>query len=257
MRSHLLQTLIRCVLGLLPIAILLTLWQLLSNGPSPHFPAPSFWLSAITQLWNNGQLQNGIKETFWIFGIGLSISITIGFFLGIIIGVSKLFREWTTYLFECFRAIPPPVIIPIAVLLMGYSDSMKVLIIVFATIWPILLNVVSSVDSMRQGTLDMGKALHLTQMQFIFKVIIPSVIPNAIIGIRVTIPLAIVITLLTEMLTGSNGLGGLMIAGQRNYNSAQVFGILIIVGILGLSINLLSNSLEKYLTRSWPPKQSL
>jgi len=257
MRANFTQTLIKFVLGLLPIGILLTLWQVLSAGPSPHFPAPSFWLSAIQQLWGNGQLQSGIKETFWIFGLGLSISMTIGFLLGIIIGVNQRFREWTTYLFECFRAIPPPVIIPIAVLLMGYSDSMKILIIVFATIWPILLNVVSSIDGMHQGILDMGKALHLTKMQLIFKVIIPSVIPNAIIGIRVTIPLAIVITLLTEMLTGSNGLGGLMIAGQRNYNSAQVFGVLIIVGILGLSINLLSNSIEKYLTRSWPPKKIL
>jgi sulfonate transport system permease protein len=110
---------------------------------------------------------------------------------------------------------------------------------------------------MHSGLVDMGKALHLTQKQLIFKVVIPSVIPNAIIGIRVTIPLAIVITLLTEMLTGSNGLGGIMIAGQRNYNSSQVYGVLVIVGILGLFINLASNYLEKYFTKSWPPKQQL
>jgi sulfonate transport system permease protein len=134
---------------------------------------------------------------------------------------------------------------------------MKIVVIVFATIWPILLNVVSSIDNMHSGLVDMGKALHLTQKQLIFKVVIPSVIPNAIIGIRVTIPLAIVITLLTEMLTGSNGLGGIMIAGQRNYNSSQVYGVLVIVGILGLFINLASNYLEKYFTKSWPPKQQL
>jgi len=252
-----LKSLFRVVLGLLPIISLLMIWQLFSDGPSPHFPAPSYWLMALEQLWKNGQIQFAIKETFWIFGIGLILSTTLGFSLGIIIGVNRKFREWTTYSFESFRAIPPPVVIPIAVLLMGYSDSMKIVVIVFATIWPILLNVVSSIDNMHSGLVDMGKALHLTQKQLIFKVVIPSAIPNAIIGIRVTIPLAIVITLLTEMLTGSNGLGGIMIAGQRNYNSSQVYGVLVIVGILGLFINLASNYLEKYFTKSWPPKQQL
>jgi sulfonate transport system permease protein len=57
------------------------------------------------------------------------------------------------------------------------------------------------------------------------------------------------------MLTGMVGLGGIMIAGQRNYNSAQVFGILVIVGIVGLIINLLSVLLEKSLLKNWPPKK--
>ena len=200
------------------------------------------------QLLKNGQLFHSFNETITIFGLGLSLSIILGFLLGILIGINQSFREWTTYCFECLRTIPPPVIIPIAVLLLGYSNSMKIMMIVIATIWPILLNVVAGINNIPTGFINMSTSLHLTQKEFIFKVLIPAILPNAIVGIRVTIPLAIILTLLTQMLTGSPGLGGIMIAAQRNHNASQVFGVLIIVGILGLTVNILSNVIEKKCT---------
>jgi ABC-type nitrate/sulfonate/bicarbonate transport system permease component len=244
-------------IGLAPLFLILVLWELFSNKPSPHFPAPSYWLQSIQQIFLNGILINSIWNTIWTFLIGLLIAASSGFILGILIGINSSIKEWTAYILEAFRSLPPPVIIPIAVLLMGYSPSMKIAVISIATLWPILLNVIAGVSQISLGVIDASKSLKLSRKDMLLKIVFPSVLPFYILGIRVAIPLAIVITLLIEMLTGMIGLGGIMIAGQRNYNSAQVFGVLVIVGLLGLGINLFSQLIERQLLKNWPPKKSL
>ena len=244
-------------IGLAPLFLILVLWESFSNKRSPHFPAPSYWLQSIQQIFLNGILINSIWNTIWTFLIGLLIAASSGFILGILIGINSSIKEWTAFILEAFRSLPPPVIIPIAVLLMGYSPSMKIAVISIATLWPILLNVIAGVSQISLGVIDASKSLKLSRKDMLLKIVFPSVLPFYILGIRVAIPLAIVITLLIEMLTGMIGLGGIMIAGQRNYNSAQVFGVLVIVGLLGLGINLFSQLIERQLLKNWPPKKSL
>ena len=245
-----------CV-GLVPLVLLLGLWQIFSDKPSPHFPAPSYWFVAIHQIFIHGQLLDSIWNTIWTFLVGLLIAASCGFVLGILIGMNTSVKNWTSYLLEAFRSLPPPVIIPIAVLLMGYSSSMKIAVIAIATLWPILLNVIAGVSQISLSVIDASKSLQLSRKDMLIKIVFPAVLPFFILGIRVAIPLAIVITLLIEMLTGMVGLGGIMIAGQRNYNSAQVFGVLVIVGLVGLGINLFSQFIENRVLKNWPPKKSL
>jgi ABC-type nitrate/sulfonate/bicarbonate transport system permease component len=245
------------LMGLAPLIILLGLWQVFSNKPSPHFPAPSYWIDSIYQIFLSGLLIDSIWNTIWTFLVGLIIAAILGFVIGIFIGINTSIKNWTYFVLETFRSLPPPVIIPIAVLLMGYSPSMKITVISIATLWPILLNVISGVSQISMSVIDASKSLKLSRKDMLLKIVFPSVLPFYILGIRVAIPLAIIITLLVEMLTGMVGLGGIMIAGQRNYNSAQVFGVLLVVGILGLAINVLSQLIENHLLKNWPPKKSL
>jgi len=240
--------------GLAPLLVGLAAWQILSSGPAPSFPPPSTWWRAVAQIAANGQLVPAIMETLWTFALGLALAAAFGFVAGLAIGAVPPLRRWSALLLEYFRALPPPVIVPVAVLMLGYVPSMKVSVIVFASVWPILLNVVSSVSRVGGGLIDVGRSMRLTRAEVLFKLLIPAVVPGLLLGVRVATPLAIVITLLIEMLTAMPGLGGLLIAGQRNFNSAQVFGMLVLVGLLGLTVNLLVNVAEAVVLRRWPPR---
>jgi len=240
--------------GLAPLLAGLATWQFLSSGPAPNFPPPAAWWRTVAQLASNGQLAPAVMETLWTFALGLALAASFGFVAGLAIGTVRAVRRWSALLLEYFRALPPPVIVPVAVLMLGYAPSMKVFVIVFASVWPVLLNVVSSVSRVGGGLVDMGRSLRLTRGEVLFKLLIPAVVPGLLLGIRVATPLAMVITLLIEMLTAMPGLGGLLIAGQRNFNSAQVFGMLVVVGLLGLAVNLLVNVAEAIVLRRWPPR---
>jgi ABC-type nitrate/sulfonate/bicarbonate transport system permease component len=240
--------------GFIPLLAALLLWQLLAVGPSPNFPPPLRWVTAIYQLAQDGPLLAALSDTLVTFLIGLAAAALLGFVLGLLIGTSKYVRNGTSWVLEFLRATPPPVLVPIAVLVIGYTSLMKVFIIAIAALWPILLNTVSGVGQIGPVTMDVSRALRLSWSAQMFKIIIPASIPSFLIGMRSAVPLAIIITLLVEMLTGIPGLGFMMISSQRNFNSPQVFGLLVLVGLVGFLLNYAFSVIESAVLRRWPPR---
>ncbi len=239
--------------GLLPLILLLVAWQLVQSGPSPYFPAPSQWWTAANALFAREHLVAAFGATTWTFLQGLALAIVIGSALGILVGVSKLAERALAPLFEFMRAIPPPVTVPIASLLIGYNESMKLTVVVLAGLWPILLNTTSAVREIDPLLLDVARAFRLTPMERMRRIIVPSVIPSLLTGIRVAIPLAIVVTLLVEMLTSLPGIGTLMIRSQRNFQSSEVYALLVLIGLFGFVVNDLFSIVEGVIMRRWPP----
>jgi ABC-type nitrate/sulfonate/bicarbonate transport system permease component len=152
------------------------------------------------------------------------------------------------------RAIPPPVTVPIASLLIGHNAGMKLTVVALAGLWPILLNATSAVRQIDPLLLDVARAFRLTRMEQLYRIVFPSVIPSLLTGIRVAIPLAIVVTLLVEMLTSLPGIGALMIRSQRNFQSSEVYALLVLIGLFGFVVNDVFAIIEGVIMRRWPPR---
>jgi ABC-type nitrate/sulfonate/bicarbonate transport system permease component len=240
--------------GLLPLILLLIIWQLLQSGPSPYFPAPSQWWTATGNLLNREHLLAAFGATTLTFLEGLSLAIILGTVLGVLIGVSRLSARALDPLLEFMRAIPPPVTVPVAALLIGYNATMKLTVIVLAALWPILLNTTSAVRQIDPLLIDVARSFRLTATERIRRIILPAVVPALLIGIRIAIPLAIVITLLVEMLTSLPGIGAIMIRSQRNFQSSEVYVLLVLVGLFGFVVNDLFAVIEGVIMQRWPPR---
>ena len=239
--------------GTLPLLAALGLWQVLGNI-SPQFPPPSAWFAALLNLGRGGQLMAACSETLRILVISLVLSTLVGFALGLLIGMSQRLQEWSALLLEYCRAIPQPVLIPVFVLLLGYSDLMKVIVIGFACLWPVLLNTMSGVAQIRPLTFDVARSLRLTRLDTLRKIVVPATVPSLLLGLRVALPHAIIITLVMEMFTGAVGIGGLMIVAQRKFNAPEVFGLLVLVGCLGYSLTVLFSAVERLVLSRWAPR---
>ena len=174
--------------------------------------------------------------------------------IGLLIGVFPRFSRAVGPLLEFLRAIPPPAVVPVAILFMGYDERMKLTVVVLAAIWPILLNTSSAAERVHPLLLDVARSFRLSAVDRMRLIILPSVVPAALLGIRVALPVAIVVTLLVEILTSIEGIGALMIAAQRNFQSPQVYGLLVLIGLFGLLVNNVFAVFEAILLRRWPPK---
>src|SRR5712672_713835 len=194
--------------GLLPLVALLVAWQLLQTGNSPYFPPPSDWWNGLMLLAKSGRLYPALLATTITLLLGLAVAVLIGAGIGLLIGVFPRFSRAFGPLLEFLRAIPPPAVVPVAILFMGYDERMKLTVVVLAAVWPILL----------------------------------------------ALPVAIVVTLLVEILTSIEGIGALMIGAQRNFQSPQVYGLLVLIGLFGLLVNSVFAVFEAILLRRWPPK---
>ena len=240
--------------GLLPLVLLLIVWQLLQSGPSPYFPAPSQWWTATVTLFNRDHLTAALLATTVTFIEGLMLAIVAGTVLGVLVGVSDRAARALQPLFEFMRAIPPPVTVPVAALLIGYSETMKLTVIVLSALWPILLNTTSAVRQIDPLLLDVARSFRLGPLERIRRIILPAIVPSLLLGIRIAIPLAIVVTLLVEMLTSLPGVGALMIRSQRNFQSSEVYALLVLIGLFGFVVNDLFSLIEAFIMRRWPPR---
>lgn len=238
--------------GLLLLGAALAIWQLTISEQSPYAPPPSQWWSQVSQMWSAGILGKAILATTQTFAISLIVAIGLGVALGTIVGRSRLIDRALGPFLEYCRVMPAAAIVPLVVLFAGYTERMKVIVVVFTAIWPILLQVRAGARSLDPILLDTGKALHLGRLGTARKVLLPSLVPSILLGIRVATPTVLIVVLLVEIVTRVSGLGGLIEESQQNFNSAGVFGLLALIALLALLVNSAVTALEAYLLRYRP-----
>src|SRR5690606_32454570 len=137
-------------------------------------------------------------------------------------------------------------------LVIGIGFGMQIATIVFAAVWPVLLNAAAATRGVPAARRESATLLGLSRVQRFFKVILPSLAPGILLGVTIAAPIAIVIALLAETLPSLPGLGSLLLQSQRVFRSSQVFALLVIIGILGYVLNAAIVGIRAYLLRNWP-----
>jgi ABC-type nitrate/sulfonate/bicarbonate transport system permease component len=238
--------------GLLPLIAVLIVWQLVQHGQTAYFPRPSLWWEAIRGLADKGTLWPAFAATMKSFVLALLLATLIGTALGMAIGLSRLLDRTLGPLLDYCRFMPAAAVVPIAVLFAGYSVRMKLIVVVFSALWPILLQVRAAVRSQSPLLLDVARSLHLSRIRALWNVLLPSLTPAILLGVRVAAPLVLIIVLLVEIVTQVQGIGSLIATAQQSFDAPTAYGLLAIAGILGIGINALVTLLESWLLRYRP-----
>lgn len=225
------------VKGLLPLVAALVVWQIFGNTDSAYFPPPSEWWKAVEPLFGDGTMWQALGWTALTFFVGLLLSAVLGGLLGTLVGSSRTWDRAFGPLLEFMRAMPAAALVPVLALILGYTTTMKLTVVVIPTTWPILLACRSARRSMSPLLVEVPRTLGLSRFAAVRKVLVPAMTPALLLGIRVAGPLALIVTLLVEIVTRINGLGSLLANAQTRYLSAQVWGLLIIAGVLGFAVN--------------------
>lgn len=225
------------VRGIIPLVLALLLWQLVGDKESPYFPPPSEWYLATKPLFEQDALLPALRATTLTFIVGLALATLIGAVVGSVVGSSRLADRALGPTLEFLRILPAASLVPIAALILGYNMQMKLVVVVLPALWPILLACRTARRSINPVLLDVPRTLGLTRTEGLLKVTVPSMLRPILLGVRVAAPLALIITILVEIVTRVNGLGALLGSAQSNYASAQVYGLLLIAGLLGFLVN--------------------
>lgn len=236
--------------GLLPLALALALWQVVAASDSPYFPPPSSWLAALGGLATSGTLWPALWSTVVTFLIGLALATVIGSVVGGAVGRSHAVDRLLGPLLEYCRVMPAPAIVPLAVLFGGYSETAKLAVVTFLAAWPILLQVRAAARGIPPPLLDVAQIMRLGRWATITKIVVPAVRAGALVGVRVAAPVALVATLLVELLTAIPGLGALIGAAQDKFDASAVYGLVAIGGIMGALISMTVFASEGGLARA-------
>ena len=173
----------------------------------------------------------------------------IGMALGTLIGSSRWARDVSEPVLAFMRAIPPPALLPLFIVLLGIGDGMKVAMIGFGVIWPILLNTAAGVGSVEPLYRETGRAYQLGPVDLLGRIVLPSAAPMIFAGLRVSLSIAVILMVVSEMLATVNGVGFELVQAQRTFRTIDVWATILLLGIIGYVLNLALGLVERPLLR--------
>ncbi|GGN90055.1 nitrate ABC transporter permease [Actinoplanes lobatus] len=234
---------------LLAIALPLILfagWYVLSAGSESFYSPPlEKILVAFGDTWSLDRLKADVAPSLLRLFAGYLLAALIGIGAGVAIGMNRRLRAAVEPVLEFFRAIPPPVLVPVIMLFAGIGDAMKVIVIVFGCIWPILLNTVEGVRAVDSVVLETARSYGVNGVARITKVILPSAGPQIATGLRQALSIAIILMVISEMFAASNGLGFTIVQFQRSFAIPEMWSGIILLGLLGFVLSLLFRLAER------------
>lgn len=243
----------RKAVSLIGLAVIFILWWSLTAAGSLDpivFPTPQTVGRAFVHVIVSGELLRATAATLLRFGIGISLAFALGFPAGVILGRYQTIYAASEAVIEFFRPIPSAVIIPVAILLFGLGQSMKVSVIAYAALWPILLNTYSGIVRVDPVLVETGTLLGRRGLGLLASVYIPAALPDIFIGFRISWAIALIIAVTVEMIAGDNGLGYMVLDFERTFKYPEMYASIIGIGLIGVLLNV-GFSLATQRTLKW------
>jgi ABC-type nitrate/sulfonate/bicarbonate transport system permease component len=184
--------------------------------------------------------------------LGLAISVLIAVPLGIGLGLNDVVFRSTRFVVEFLKPIPVVAILPLVLLIYGTTLKMKLVLIVFGTVWPLLIHVLYGVQSVDPVVASTARAFRLGLRERVLRVILPSASPMIATGLRVSAVTALILSIVTELVGGAKGLGFEITRAQLGGNYARMYALMLVTGLLGLALNAALERPERRLLR-WHP----
>jgi ABC-type nitrate/sulfonate/bicarbonate transport system permease component len=231
-------------------AILILLWWLSTVlAPSFFIPTPGDLIITFFQTWFGPRLWMDVLPSLARFALGVVIAIVAGIILGVLIGLNRDLRALTEPAFEFFRALPPPVLIPVLMLIVGINDAMKVFVIVLAAIWPVLLNTIEGVRAADAVQTDTSRSYGIHGFSRVRYQILPSAAPQILAGIRLALPIGLILMVISEMFASSSGLGFTIIQFQRMFAIPEMWSGVLVLGLIGYGVSAVFRVVERRILR--------
>ena len=229
----------RVVLQLaLPILLVWIWWVTSADSTSYFYPPLSRVLDKLQEDWMFDQVPTDLVPSLTRFTAGYFIAVVAGIAVGTALGLMPRARAAAQPVTEFLRAIPPPLLLPFAIVTFGVSNTSKVAVIALGSVWVILLNTIDGVRSVDPQLLDTAAAFRVPRRQQIIRIVLPAASPQIAVGMRTGLAVGLIMMIISEMQGSTNGLGYRVLAAQRSFDTAGMFAGIIVIGLVGLVVNL-------------------
>jgi len=227
---------------------LILVWQLVTllvddpvNWPTFIDVAARFWEMWATdpEAWRESLLPSIARLL-----AGWLAAVAVGVTVGVLIGLSTKARDYVNPIIQFLRAIPPPTLLPLFIVLLGIGDVMKAVMILFGVVWPILLNTADGVSSVEPLHRETGRVYRIGFRDELIRIVLPSAAPKIFAGLRVSLSIAVVLMVISEMVATVNGVGFDLVQAQRSFRSLDVWATIVLLGIIGYTLNTVLAAIE-------------
>jgi NitT/TauT family transport system permease protein len=235
------------------IAVLLVLWAIAAGRQSAHLlPGPWGVVGGIGDLVRHGLLLKYVVASLFRVTWGFLLAAVLAIPLGLLIGWYSRLEMAFNPIIQILRPISPLAWIPIAILWFGVGDLAAIFLIFLGSFLPLLLTAIDAAHSVPAVYVNAGRNFGLGPVRLIYEVFYPAVVPQLIVGLRITLGIAWLVVVAAEMIAVSSGLGFLIVDARNAGNRYDlVVAGMVMIGLIGLLLDIGMRSLEKVKSFRW------
>ena len=241
-------------LPVIGIGVTLLVWTVISHSVAPDLPSPlRTWEESkhyvLQPFFKDGEMNQGIGRFALLslvrVGKGFALAVLVGTPLGFLLGLSALFRRTFEPLIQVLRPISPLAWLPLGLIIFQRSEPAALFTIAICAMWPTVINTAVGVGNINQDYLNVGRVLRLSRWTMLRKIIIPATLPYVFTGYRLSLGIAWLVIVASEMLTGAPGVGGFL---WQEYNSlvySHIILSILTIGVIGFLLDRLMGLAER------------
>jgi NitT/TauT family transport system permease protein len=235
------------------VAALLALWQVAALViRSSYLPPMTEILPVLGGLLWSGDLYPDLASTLARLFVGLAIGFALGIPLGLVSGRSRAFANFITPILAAFYPVPKAALMPIVMLWFGAGDLSKILIIVLTVSLPLVYHAQQGARAVDDKMIWSAQAVGCGSLRRLFRVILPSALPEILIGTRVAIVIGVIVTITSEMIVRQTGLGNYLFTALDMGQFALTYAVILVVAALGFLLDWAFETVRRRLT-PWAP----
>jgi len=243
----------KIVLPMIVILLVIAIWWIVVvRTESAIFPTPWQVVAGALELARDGTLWEHIGASLFRvgtgFGLALVVAIPLGLWMGWVGGVYRTLNP----IFQMLRPISPIAWIPLAILWFGVGDVSPIFLIFISSVFPMIVQTTSGVHTIERRYLRAAANFGVSRSVLFRRVVIPAVLPEIIVGMRIGIGVAWLVVVAAEMIALRSGLGYLIMDSRNAGNRYDlVIASMIIIGVIGLLLDGITRLLERLKTVRW------
>jgi ABC-type nitrate/sulfonate/bicarbonate transport system permease component len=233
----------------LPVALIVIVWFASSLSTSFYFPPASKVFEQAWEVWVPDAFITDALPSLVRLVIGFVLAVVAGILLGATLGLIPALEHAVRPLTEAIRAIPGVALLPVAMMFMGTGDTMKLVMIAFTSMWPVLLNTIEGVRRIEPGQRAVMDSFRLTPWHRLRFAYLPAALPQIFSGARISLAIAVAVMVAVEMFGTPGGIGHFIRAAQQTFRIVDMWTGLLVLGLFGYALNVLFRMLEQRVLR--------
>jgi NitT/TauT family transport system permease protein len=237
----------------LAAAVLVAIWWVaVVASESVIFPTPLAVVQGLADMARDGTLWRHIGSSLLRVGSGFALAVAVGVPLGLLMGWIPGAYATVNPIVQLLRPISPIAWIPLAILWFGVGDASPIFLIFLSAVFPIVVQTTAGVHTIERQYLRAAANFGVSRRKLFLQVVIPAVLPQVIIGMRVSLGVAWLVVVAAEMIALDSGLGYMIIDARNAGNRYDlVVAGMAVIGVIGLLLDLAMRRLEKLKTVRW------
>jgi ABC-type nitrate/sulfonate/bicarbonate transport system permease component len=228
----------RPVLGWVVFAAVVGIWEALARSEGSFLvPTASAVAERAWHGWPTPEFLGNVEASLRRFAAGYAIGASVGVAVGVAMGSSRRVRQALEPLVELLRATPAIALVPALIVILGAGDRMRIAVIAFGVVFPVLVNSVDGVRAVSPELRETASLLRMGRAERMLRVDLPAALPSIFAGLRVAVSIGLVMVVVSEFVGGGDGLGHYILVARSQAEIPEMYAGILFLGVLGFVLN--------------------